>query len=122
MRRRQFIALIGGAATTVAWPLVAGAQQRAHPRKLGVLMPFRENDAESQRRLAVFSDELRKMGWVEGQSFVLVKRFSEGKPDRLRALAVELVQENVDVVVTQSSESVEALRMATASIPIVMAA
>src|SRR5262245_19979826 len=119
MKRREILWLLGG---FVAWPLVAGAQQRVHPRKLGVLMPLRENDAEAQRRLAVFSDELRKMGWAEGQSFVLVKRFSEGRPDRLQALAAELVQENVDVIVTQSSESVDALRKATTSIPIVMAA
>jgi putative tryptophan/tyrosine transport system substrate-binding protein len=119
MKRRHFMRLLGG---VVAWPVVARAQQRVHPRRLGVLMPFRESDVEAQRRLTVFSETLRQIGWVEGQSFVFEKRFSEGKPERLRALAAELVNANVDVVVTQSSESVDALRVATTTIPIVMAA
>ena len=85
-------------------------------------MPFRESDAEAQRRLTVFSETLRQIGWVEGQSVIFEKRFSDGKPERLRALAAELVNANVDVIVTQSSESVDALRVATTSIPIVMAA
>jgi len=117
MRRRQFIRLVGG---VVAWPLVARAQQRV--RRLGVLMPFRESDADARRRLTAFCETLRQIGWVEGQTFVCEKRFAEGKPERLRALAAELVNANVDVIVTQSSESVDALRMATTNIPIVMAA
>jgi putative tryptophan/tyrosine transport system substrate-binding protein len=119
MRRRQFIRLVGG---VVVWPVVARAQQRVRLRRLGVLMPFRESDAEAQRRLTVFSEALRQIGWVEGQTFVFEKRFAEGKPERLRALAAELVNANVDVIVTQSSESVDALRVATTSVPIVMAA
>ena len=119
MKRRKFIGLLGGA---LAWPLAARAQQPLHLRRLGVLMPLGESDADAQRRLTVFSQTLRQIGWVEGQSFVFEKRFADGKPERLRALAAELVQANVDVIVTQSSESVEALRMATTSIPIVMAA
>ena len=118
MKRRQFIRLLGG---VFAWPVVTQAQQRVHLRRLGVLMPFRESDAEAQRRLTAFSDTLRQIGWVEGQSFVFEKRFSDGKPERLPALAAELVNANVDVIVTQSSEFVQALRVATTSIPIVMA-
>ena len=85
-------------------------------------MPLGESDPEAQRRIAVFSQTLRQIGWIEGQSIAFEKRFADGKPERLRALAAELVQANVDVIVTQGSESVEALRMATTSIPIVMAA
>jgi putative ABC transport system substrate-binding protein len=106
----------------VVWPVVARAQPRVRPRRLGVPMPFRESDAEAQRRLAVFSETLRQTGWVEGQTVIFEKRFSDGKPERLPALAAELVNANVDVIVTQSSESVEAVRAATTNIPIVMAA
>jgi putative tryptophan/tyrosine transport system substrate-binding protein len=117
MRRREFITLIGA----VAWPLTARAQQPDRQRRIGVLMPLGESDPEAQRRIAVFSQTLRQTGWIEGQSIALEKRFADGKSERLRALAVELVQANVDVLVTQGSEPVEALRMATTSIPIVMA-
>jgi putative tryptophan/tyrosine transport system substrate-binding protein len=84
-------------------------------------MPLRESDPESQFRLAAFSRTLRQLGWVEGQTLAFEKRFSDGDPTRLSVLATELVQANVDVIVTQAAESVEALHHATASIPIVMA-
>jgi putative tryptophan/tyrosine transport system substrate-binding protein len=106
----------------VVWPAIARAQQRVHVRRLGVLMPFRESDTEAQRRLDVFSETLRQTGWVEGQTFIFEKRFSDGKPERLRPLAADLVNANVDVIVTQGSEAVDALRAATTNIPIVMAA
>jgi ABC-type uncharacterized transport system substrate-binding protein len=119
MRRREFIALLGGGVT--AWPLAARAQQTERIRRVGILMPLRESDPESQLRLAAFSQTLRQIGWVEGQTVALEKRFSDGNPARLRPLATELVQANVDVIVTQAAEPVEALRHATTSIPIVMA-
>lgn len=119
MHRREFITLICGAAVS---PLVAYAQQPDRLRRIGVLMPLGENDPEAQRRIATLSQTLRQIGWVEGQSITFEKRFADGKPEQLRALAAALVKENVDVIVTQSSESVDALRMATTTIPIVMAA
>jgi len=118
MRRREFIGLVGVAA---AWPLLAFAQPD-RLRRIGVLMPLGESDPETQRRIATLSQTLRQIGWVEGQSITFEKRFADGKPEQLRALAASLVGANVDVIVTQSSESIEALRMATTSIPIVMAA
>ena len=61
------------------------------------------------------------LGWVEGRNIVFEFRYSEGKPDRLPALAAELVRANVDVIVTQGTESTQAARNATGTIPIVMA-
>jgi putative tryptophan/tyrosine transport system substrate-binding protein len=119
VKRREFIALLGGGVT--AWPLAARAQQTERIRRVGILMPLRESDPESQLRLAAFSQTLRQIGWVEGQTVALEKRFSDGNPARLRPLATELVQANVDVIVTQAAEPVEASRYATTSIPIVMA-
>ena len=116
MRRREFITAI---AVSTAWPLVARAQQSERMRRIGILMPLRENDRQSQLRIGAFSQVLRQIGWVEGQTIVFENRFSDGDPQRLPGLALELVRANVDVIITQAAEPVEALHRA--SIPIVMA-
>ena len=59
--RRDFVTLLGGAA---AWPLAAGAQQGARMRRIGVLMPFDENDAEGKIRYSAFIQELAGSGWT----------------------------------------------------------
>ena len=118
MRRREFITAI---AVSTAWPLVARAQQSERMRRIGILMPLRENDRQSQLRIGAFSQVLRQIGWVEGQTIVFENRFSDGDPQRLPGLALELVRANVDVIITQAAEPVEALHRATTSIPIVMA-
>jgi putative tryptophan/tyrosine transport system substrate-binding protein len=119
MRRRNFIA--GLASTITAWPFTAHAQQAERMRRVGILMPLRESDPQSQARLAAFSQTLMQIGWVEGKTIVFEKRFSDGDPVRLPVLAAELVQAKVDVTVTQAAEPIEALHHATATIPIVMA-
>ena len=119
MRRRNFIAGIAG--TTVAWLFTAHAQQAEEMRRVGILMPLRESDPQSQARLAAVTQTLRQIGWVEGKTIVFERRFSDGDPVRLPALAAELVQANVDVIVTQAAEPIEALHHATGTIPIVMA-
>ena len=63
MKRREFIAIVGGAA---AWPLAAGAQQPQRARLVGILMPFPESDAAQQTRFRTFRQELTKLGWSEG--------------------------------------------------------
>jgi putative ABC transport system substrate-binding protein len=105
----------------MAWSLAARAQQSERARKVGILMPLPDSDTEALLRIDAFSQTLRQIGWVEGQTVVFEKRFSDGDPLRLPALAAELVRANVDVIVTQASEPIEALRNATTSIPIVMA-
>jgi putative ABC transport system substrate-binding protein len=119
MRRREVIGLIGGAA--IACPIIARAQQADRMRRVGILMPLRESDQQSQARLAAFSQTLRQIGWIEEKTIVFEKRFSDGDPARLPALAAGLVHANVDVIVTQAAEPIEALRRATSIIPIVMA-
>ena len=59
MRRREFIASVGGAA---AWPFVARAQQPDRMRRIGVLMPFAKDDAEGQARVTAFLQELQRLG------------------------------------------------------------
>jgi putative ABC transport system substrate-binding protein len=65
MRRREFISLIGGAAT---WPLPARAQQSERVRRVGVLMAYAESDDEAQAWVAAFREGLQKLGWVEGRN------------------------------------------------------
>jgi putative ABC transport system substrate-binding protein len=119
MRRREVITLIGG--VVITWPLCAYAQQADRMRRVGILMPLRVSDPQSQSRLGMFSQTLRQIGWIEGKTIVFEKRFSDGDPARLPALAAELVHANVDVIVSQAAEPIEALHRATATIPIVMA-
>src|SRR5499425_2433355 len=65
MMRREFITLLGGAAT---WPLVARAQQGERVRRVGVLMPFAEDNPVGQARLAAFLEGLRQLGWADGRN------------------------------------------------------
>ena len=76
MRRREFITVLGGAA---AWPLAARAQQFDGIRRIGVLMGYPETDSEAQAVLAVFRQELHKLGWVEGRIVQIDTRW--GTPD-----------------------------------------
>jgi putative ABC transport system substrate-binding protein len=64
---------------------------------------------------------LPEMGWTEGQTITIETRYADAKPERLPALAAELVQANVDLIVTQAAQPIEAARAATSTIPIVMA-
>ena len=68
MRRREFIAGLGGAA---AWPLAARAQQPTRARRIGVLLGWSETDPQFQSYLAAFVQELARLGWVEGRQFTV---------------------------------------------------
>ena len=118
MKRREFVLLVAAAG---AWPPAVLAQRSDRVRRIGVLMPLGENDPEARRRITVFSQTLKGLGWVEGQTVIFESRYADGKPERLPALAAELVRASVDVIVTQAAQAVEAARNATSSIPIVMA-
>jgi putative ABC transport system substrate-binding protein len=118
MQRRDFITLVGGAAVT--WPSRVRAQQPRQMRRIGVLMPLSRSDPEAKRVADSFTQGLQKLGWSEGKNISFEMRYSEGKPERLPALAVELVQADVDVVVVWAAQAVEAARNATRTIPIVI--
>ena len=116
MRRREFIAALGGAA--VAWPLAAQAQQPARVARIGYL-GF-GTAAAFANRVEALRAGLRDLGYVEGKNIVIDFRWAEGG-DRLREHAAELVRENVDVIFASSSTEVEAAHRATKTIPIVFA-
>jgi putative ABC transport system substrate-binding protein len=117
MRRRNFIALLGGAA--VAWPLAARAQQGEGVRRIGMLIANAESDPEGQIRAAAFRQDLQKLGWTEGRNIRIDYRWGAGEPDRARAYAAELMALAPDVIVANGTLASTALQRATRSIPVV---
>jgi len=118
MRRRTFITLLGGAA---AWPLAARAQQGERVRRIGLLMGTAD-DREGQTRVAALKQGLQELGWTDGRNIQIETRFGGADAARIRAAAAELVALAPDVIVGQTTPVIRALRQATSSIPIIMAA
>ena len=119
MRRREFMAVLGSAA---AWPVVAPAQQGDRVRRIGVLMPFDENDPEGKLRYSAFTQGLADLGWTDGRNLRMDLRWAGGDPNRTRALAQELVGLQPDIIVTMGATAgTVAVQRETRTIPIVFA-
>jgi putative ABC transport system substrate-binding protein len=117
MKRREFIALVGFAAT---WPSAARAQQATKIPRIGVLSPSRSQDSSPNRvTLSAFVAGLRELGYVEGQNIAIERKFSDSNADELREFATELVKSQVDIIVTLSTTAARPARQATNVIPIV---
>jgi putative tryptophan/tyrosine transport system substrate-binding protein len=120
MRRRDFIKIIGGAAA--AWPLPARAQQSdGRVRRVGVLTGFDETDPEGQARLGLFRQTLADLGWIEGRNLRIDMRRTVADNVRLQHDVHEIVAMAPDVILATSTPAVQALRVATQTIPIVFA-
>lgn len=114
---RRTIAAIGVALAICA--MVAQAQQATKIPRIGFLVA--SNSSASSARIEAFRQGLRELGYVEGKNIAIEFRYSEGKPDRVPALAAELVRLKVDVIVTGGAIDTRAAKEATNAIPIVMA-
>jgi putative ABC transport system substrate-binding protein len=118
MQRRQFITLLGGAAT---WPLAARAQQGERARRVGVLMAFDERDARAKGWLSRFTQGLSELGWTEGRNLQMEVRWASDSVDRMRMFAKELVELRPDVILSFGTPVTAALQRETRTIPIVFA-
>jgi putative tryptophan/tyrosine transport system substrate-binding protein len=116
MRRREFIAGLGGAA---AWPLAARAQQGERVRRIGVFMPFEENDPFAKTFVSAFAQALADLGWTDGRNVRMDFRWAGFDTNRMRALAQELVGLQPDVILADTTPATAALQRETRTIPIV---
>ena len=118
MRRREFIALVGG--MTAVWPLAARAQQTEKMRRIGMFMAVAGNRI-GQSRVAAFLDGLKQLGWSDGHNVRIDIRWPASDADRDRRSAEELVALAPDVILASASVSVATLQKVTRSVPIVFA-
>ena len=116
MKRREFITLVGGAAT---WPLAARAQQAGRMRRVGVLSTLPADDAEWQARLAALLQGLGELGWTVGRNVRIDYRLGADNAERLRGHVAEMVALTQDVILANGTSMVGPLLQATRSVPIV---
>jgi putative ABC transport system substrate-binding protein len=116
MRRRELIALLGGAAA--AWPLAAHAQQGERMRRIGVLLPFDENAPETRGNIVAFQQTLEGLGRKDGGNVLIEYRWIRDL-SRIDSTAAELVAMGPDVILTATGVVVSALKRETTTIPIV---
>ena len=112
MQRREFITLLGGGA--VVWPLAARAQQNRRTYRVGIL----HNQGPQSLQFPPFYDELRGLGFVEGQNLIVDSRGYALRTEQFPAVAVELVKAQVDAIVAGGAAAARAAQAATRTIPI----
>jgi ABC-type uncharacterized transport system substrate-binding protein len=114
VKRREFITLLGGAASV--WPLAARAQQSAMP-VIGVLRPNSKGIAETFAE--PFRRYMKAVGWEEGRNIRFLFVWADGYSERAPALAAELVAQHVDLIIPFGDPAIRAAQRATQTIPIV---
>ena len=118
MRRRDFIKCLSGSA--VPWPLAARAQQTGRPRRIGVLIPFENEDDPQMRDLwPAFKQRLAELGWVEGRNIQFDVHFTTQNIDRIRAGAAEIAASGPELIYVWSNPGLAAMKQATQTIPVV---
>ena len=115
--RRKLIVAFSGAAA--AWPLAARTQQGERMRRIGVLLPFSADDAESQVRMGAFLQTLALSGWTIGRNLRIDIRWVGINADDIRKHAAELAALTPDVILAHGASTVRPLQQATRSVPIV---
>jgi putative tryptophan/tyrosine transport system substrate-binding protein len=116
MRRREFIAMIGGAAT---WPLTVSAQHVNGKQRVSILIPFTEADAEVQTWIAAFIQALRELGWIDGSNAEIDTHWTTGDVGRINQAAMEVADRKPDVIFATGPLAVASLKQITSTIPIV---
>jgi ABC-type uncharacterized transport system substrate-binding protein len=119
LRRREFIALLGGGAAT--WPLAARAQQVERVRRIGVLMAFAESNPEGQASFAAFREELQKLGWTDGRNIRIDTRWTALDAESMQRFAKELVALQPNLILSHSTPTTAAVLQQTRTIPIIFA-
>jgi putative ABC transport system substrate-binding protein len=116
MRRRQFIALLGGVA---AWPFTARGQQAERMRLIGILQPVAKDDPDYQPWISAFREALQKLGWIEGRNVRIDIRWATTNPGEIRKQAPELAALASDVILAPGTSTVGQLMQAMRTVPIV---
>jgi len=117
MRRREFVALIGGA--TAMWPLASRAQQSGRVARIGMLVGSSENDPEGQRWVDAFLGGLAQLGWKRGSNLQIDLRWAGADLDKMQKFAQELVGLKPDLIQTTTTPVTAAVLRATSTIPVV---
>src|SRR6516165_2959174 len=117
LRRREFIAGLGGAAAS--WPLAARAQQGDRVRRIGVILPGDENDPLVKSRPSALAQALAGLGWTDGRNVRMDVRWASGDINRIRAIARELAGLQPGIIVTAGTAATVAVQRETRTIPIV---
>lgn len=118
MRRREFIALVGGAAA--AWPITAGAQQSGKVPTIGFLGAT--TPSVWSAFVTAFLQRLRELSWIDGSTVVIEYRWAQGRDELYAQFASEFVHRKVDVIVTAGTDATLAVKKTTSEIPVVFAA
>jgi putative ABC transport system substrate-binding protein len=116
LRRRGFLSVLSGA---TAWPLTGYAQQPERIRRVGVLMPWPENDPAGQASVTAFANALGRLGWSDGKNIRIDYRFAADDPALFGSYAAELVGLSPDAILASSTPGLAAVRQQTRAIPIV---
>jgi ABC-type uncharacterized transport system substrate-binding protein len=116
MKRRQFITLLGGAAS---WPLAARAQQGERMRRIGVLTPLAADDPHQQARQTAFVQGLQQLGWIDGRNLRIDTRWTRGDSNGIRKQVAELVALAPEVILAPGTLHIGALLQVTRTVPIV---
>jgi len=116
--RRKFIALVVGASASLT-AAAACAQPSQQARRVGVLLPFDENDVEAKNRLKQFRLGMRDLDWIEGRDLLIDFRFAGGNPESIKRHVAELIKWGPDVILSYATPGLAAVRRATSTIPIV---
>jgi putative tryptophan/tyrosine transport system substrate-binding protein len=117
VKRREFIALLGGAAAP--WPLAAGAQQAERIRRIGMLIVFPQTDPSSRRRVEALLQGLARLGWSVGHNLTVDYRWGVADDESARTATAELLALGPDLIVANATTALAAARRATGTVPIV---